>query len=193
MRNHTGKRLCITGIPTAGKSTLSKKLAESTGGIAVFLDDFREELASDERYATWVNFYTDQDLETYYTTTSPEDEWKNLVAQSEAIWPAFLERIDSYADEERPVIFECVNLLPHLIHRDLDFPCVVLIGSSYEQTLERNAQDPRWGSTERELELNSKSFFFVERPRYLEEAQKYGYPAFETYEEALSVALDFLR
>lgn len=193
MQKHKGKRLCITGIPTAGKSTLTRKLAEAANGIGVFLDDYREELASDERYIKWVNFYIDQDLETYYTTTSPEDEWKNLVAQSEAVWPAFLERIDSYADEERPVIFECVNLLPHLIKKDLDFPCVVLIGSSYDETLERNTQDPRWGSTEGEIELNSKSFFFVERPKYFEEAQKYGYPVFETSDEAFQTALDFLK
>jgi hypothetical protein len=193
MREHKGKRLCITGIPTAGKSTLTKRLAEATNGIGVLLDDYREELASDERYAKWVNFYIDQDLETYYTTTSPEDEWKNLVAQSEAIWPAFLERIDSYADEERPVIFECVNLLPHLIKRDLGFPCVVLIGSSYEETLARNTKDPRWGSTEQEIELNSKSFFFVERPRYQEEAEKAGYSVFETLEEAYPEALGYLK
>jgi len=193
MREHKGKRLCISGIPTAGKSTLTRKLAEATNGIGVFLDDYREELASDERYIKWVNFYIDQDLETYYTTTSPEDEWKNLVAQSEAIWPAFLERIDSYAENERPVIFECVNLLPHLINRDLGFPCVVLIGSSYEETLERNKRDPRWGSTERELELNSKSFFFVERPHYIEEAEKYGYPMFESSEDAFPKALDLLK
>ncbi|HUD01592.1 MAG TPA: hypothetical protein VMR37_04650, partial [Rhabdochlamydiaceae bacterium] len=33
-----------------------------------------------------------------------------------------LEEINKYSDEERPVIFECVNILPHLAKRDLNFP-----------------------------------------------------------------------
>jgi len=193
MREHKGKRLCITGMPTAGKSTLTRKLAEETGGIGLFLDDFREELASDERYRKWVNFYIDQDLEIYYTTTDPEDQWRNLTTQSEALWPAFLEMMDSYAEETRPVIFECVNLLPHLVTRDTPFPCVVLIGRTYEETLERNRKEPRWGSTERELELNSRSFFYVERPKYLDEGKKSNCPVFETPDEAYETALGLLR
>jgi hypothetical protein len=192
MREHKGKRLCITGMPTAGKSTLTRRLAEETGGVGLLLDDFREGLASDERYKSWVNFYLNQDLETYYTTTSPEDEWKNLTAQSEALWPAFLELIDSYTDEPRPVIFECVSLMPHLVRQDTNFPCIVLIGTSYQETLKRNKQAPRWGSTEREVELNSKSFFYVERPRYFEEAQKFNCPVFETSDAAYSKALGLL-
>lgn len=192
MTPHKGKRLCITGIPTAGKSTLTRKLAEETNGIGVYLDDFREELASDEQYRKWVNFYLDQDEVTYYTTTTPEDEWKNLVAQSEALWPAFLKEIDSFAEEERTVIFECVNLLPHLVKRDLPFPCVVLVGTSYEETLARNREEPRWGSTEQEIELNAKSFWYTERPKYCEEGKRCGFPVFETPDAAHHAALMLL-
>jgi hypothetical protein len=163
MKEHKGKRLCITGIPTAGKSTLTERLAAETNSVAVLLDDFREDLAGDERYKKWVNFYLDQNQETYYTTTSPENQWKDFVTQSEALWPAFLEKIDSYTEEERPVIFECVNLLPHLIHKDLLFPTIVLIGSTYAETYKRNKEHPRWGTSEYEVELSSKGFFFIER------------------------------
>ena len=65
-----GKRIFITGIPTAGKSYLAEKLAEKVGGICVSIDDIREELVKDERYKKWVNFYLDQDEYDYYTNIS---------------------------------------------------------------------------------------------------------------------------
>src|SRR3989344_7783389 len=112
--NHGGKRLFITGIPASGKSYLAKKLADRTGGLAICLDHYREELAKDERYKKWVNFYLDRDEEKYLIQTSPDQLWNNLVKQSESLWPQFLEKIESYEDEARAVIFECVNMLPHL-------------------------------------------------------------------------------
>lgn len=186
------QRLFITGIPTSGKSYLAKKLAQETGGTAVLLDDFRESLASEGAYAKWVNFYLDQDEEKYYTKTSPDQQWSNLVKQSEALWPAFLEKIQSYAREEKPVIFECVNILPHLAKKDLDFPGVVLLGASYEEVSRRNKEEPRWGDSDRLQELEARSFFFVERPHYKEEADKHGYAFFETADEAKETALNLL-
>lgn len=188
-----GKQLFITGIPMSGKSYLVNKLATATNGVAIFLDDLRESLVADERYKRWINFYLDQDEETYLTKTEPDQMWKNLVAQSEALWPVFLSKIRGYNSETKPVIFECVNLLPHLARRDLNFPGICLIGSSYEETLKRNKQNPRWGKTDRLQELEAKTFFFVERPRYKSEAEKYGYPVFKTSNEAFEVALRFLR
>ncbi|TAK57726.1 hypothetical protein EPO17_01210 [Patescibacteria group bacterium] len=184
---HKGRRLFITGIPTSGKSYLAKRLAESIGGVAVLLDDLRESLCDDEKYKKWVNFYLDQNEKEYLTKTSNEDMWKNLVAQSEAIWPAFLNKINYYRDEVRPVIFECVNILPHLAKKNLDFDGVVLLGSSYEETLQRNIADPRWGNTLELQTLEAREFFFAERPRYRSEAEKYGYPVFETADEAFDI------
>lgn len=186
---HKGKRLFITGIPTSGKSYLAKKLAESVGGVAVLLDDLRESLCDDEKYKKWVNFYLDQDEKEYLTKTSDEKMWQNLVAQSEAIWPAFLNNINSYQDEIRPVIFECVNILPHLAKKDLDFDGVVLIGLSYEDTLKRNKEYPRWGNTEELQKLETGVFFNVERPCYISEAKKYGYLVYETANDAFAVLL----
>ena len=187
------KRLFITGIPTSGKSYLACKLAAAVGGTAVILDDFRESLAKDERYSKWVSFYLNQDELAYYTNTKPDDQWRSLVAQSDALWPAMKKKIAEYAYDPKPVIFECVNLLPHLTKRELDFPGVVLIGSSFEEVRKRNNQEPRWGDTKELQKLEAESFFNVERPRYKAEAEKYGYPVFETADEAYTNALELLK
>lgn len=192
MNAHKGKRLFITGIPTSGKSYLARQLSEKIGGIAVLLDDFRESLAENDQYKKWTNFYLDIDEKEYLTKTSPEKQWENLVAQSEGLWPAFLEKIDEYADEEKPVIFECVNMLPHIAKKDLDFPGIVLIGKSYEEILQRNIQDPRWGETLELQELEAKTFFEIERPQYKAEAEKYGYAVFEDYDLAFQKAEDLI-
>lgn len=191
--NHAGKRLFITGIPTSGKSYLAKILAEKVGGIAVILDDFREGLSSDDQYKKWTNFYLDQDEKTYLSMTSSEKQWENLVAQSEGLWPAFLNEISKFKDESKPVIFECVNMVPHLVKRDLGFDGVVLIGSSFEETLTRNKKDPRWGNTSELQELEANTFFNVERPHYKEEALKYGYSTFERADDAVEHCLNFFK
>jgi 2-phosphoglycerate kinase len=186
------KRLFITGIPTAGKSYLAKKLAEEVGGVCVSVDDVREELAKDQRYKKWVNYYLDQDEYTYYTTTTYAEQWKNLVAQSEGFWPGILTALAQYADEDRPVIFEGVNILPHLAHKDLQIPGIVIIGRSLEETLERNMREPRWGATEELQKLEADAFFNGERPHYKDDAEKYGYPVFETPNEAWATAVQIL-
>lgn len=193
IEKQAGKRLYITGIPTSGKSFLAKKLAGIVGGVAVLMDDVREDMKNDERYKKFVNFYWDKDEEKYYTTTSPNDQWNNLVMQSEGMWPAFIEKIEKYKDETRPVIFECVNILPHLAKRSLYFDGLVIIGHSYEETLERIKQSPRWGSTEHLKKLEAESFFYVERPKYKTEAKKYKYSVFESADEALESGLKLLQ
>ncbi len=185
------QRLFITGIPTAGKSYLAKKLAEEVGGIYVSVDDMRPNLAKKEQYKKWVNFYLNQDESTYYATTSYDEQWNNLVRQSEGLWPGVLEGIAQYADEDKPVIFEAVNILPHLAHRDLQIPGIVLIGKSLEETLKRNKEVPRWGASEELQKLEADAFFNSERPRYKNEAEKFGYPVFETA-DAWSTAIRIL-
>jgi len=186
------KRLFITGIPTAGKSYLAKKLAKEVGGICVSVDNMREELSKDERYKKWVNYYLDQDEYIYYTTTTYDEQWKNLVAQSEGFWPGVLTELAQYADEESPVILEGVNILPHLINRDLQIPGIAIIGRSLEETLERNMREPRWGATEELQKLEVDAFFNGERPHYKDDAERYGYPVFETPDEAWATAIRIL-
>lgn len=90
------------------------------------------------------------------------------------------------------MVFECVNILPHIAKQYLDFPGIVLIGKSYEKVLERNKQAPRWGNTPELQELEARWFFEVERPHYKAEAKKYKYPVFESADEAFKKALQFL-
>ncbi len=188
MKKHLGKRLFVTGIPTAGKSYLSRRLASEVGGISVSLDHHRQAISSDERYKKWIRFYSNKDEKEYFANTSPEEQWQNLVNQSEALWPAFLEKIDLYSEETSPVIFESVNLLPHIVKGDFDFSGIVLVGASYESVLERNMADPRWGNTKELQEMEAKYFFGVERPGYTKEAERFGYQVFESADEAYETA-----
>jgi hypothetical protein len=187
------KRLFITGIPTAGKSYLAKKLAEEVGGVCVSVDDMREGLSKDERYKKWINYYLDQDEKIYYTTTTYDEQWKNLVAQSEGFWPGILAGLAQYTDEDKPVIFEGVNILPHLAHRDLQIPGIAIIGRSLEETFERNKKEPRWGATEELQKLEADAFFNGERPHCKDDAEKFGYPVFETPDEAWATAIQILN
>jgi len=186
------QRLFITGIPTAGKSYLAKKLAEKTGGICVSIDDMRDDLSKDEHYKKFVNYYLEQDEYTYYTTTNYEEQWENLMKQSEGLWPGILSKLAQYANEERSVIFEGVNILPHLAQRDLQIPGIVIIGQSLKETFERNEHAPRWGKTEELQKREEDAFFNGERPHYKREAEKYGFPVFETSDEAWSTAIQIL-
>lgn len=187
------RAIFITGIPTAGKSHLAKMLVELTGAIHVQMDDLFEPMESDPRFAKYANFYWDQDEKTYYTTTTREQQWNNLVWQCEGLWPGMLEKVQGYADETKPVVFDGVSILPHLAKRDLPFPGVVLIGRSKAEVLERIAKLHRWGNTPELHQLEADAFFEGERPHYKSEAERYGYKVFETAEEALPTALELLR
>src|SRR5947209_4511319 len=90
------KKFFITGIPTAGKTYLAKKLADQIGGQVFSIDTLRDEMSDDSKYGKWVNFYWNLDEKEYFTTTTPEEQWKNLVRQSEEMWPFILEKINSY-------------------------------------------------------------------------------------------------
>ena len=185
------KRIFITGIPTSGKSCLAKKLAEMVGGEVVSTDNMREEMSEDPKYKVWVDFYVSKNEKEYYAATSPEEQWKNLVDQSEALWPFILDRINSY-DDNKPIVFEGVNILPHLAKRDLQFNGVVLIGKSKEDVFNRVKKDHRWGNTEELWTLEANSFFEVERPRYKDEVIKNGYQYFEITEDALETCIKLL-
>ncbi|MEK7136644.1 MAG: hypothetical protein AAB821_03580 [Patescibacteria group bacterium] len=44
--------------------------------------------------------------------------------------------------------------------------------------------DPRWGQTKKLQKLEAETFFYIERPKYISEAEKYDYPIFESADEA---------
>lgn len=183
----------ITGIPTSGKTYLAKKLASIVDGIVVSTDDMRVEMSRYSQYKKWVDFYINLDEKEYYEKTSPDEQWNNLVQQSDAMWPFILEKINTYSNHEKPVIFEGVNILPHLAKKDLSFSGVVLIGNNKEEVYERVKENHRWGNTEELWRLESNSFFDIERPKYKEEALKHGYDVFETTEDAFESCIKRLR
>ncbi len=178
------KRFFITGIPTAGKSWAGNLLANEMGAVHVEIDDIRATLQDDLRYSKWINFYFKLNEREYLKNLSPEQRWDDVVQQSEGLWPALEAKIKSYEDEPRPVVFEGVNLMPHLMKKYFpEFDGAVLLGPSFEKTLERNTQSPRWGFTKELQRLEAECFFYDERPRYAKEADAYGYPAFDTATE----------
>lgn len=181
------------GIPASGKSYLSRKVAEKTGVFHLDTDTLRKEMSSDPQLEYWLNFFWNQNEELYLTETSYEDHWQNLVKQSESFWPTILKRIKGVMESNKSAIFEGVNILPHLAKRDLNFPGIYLLGKSFEEILERNKKNPRWGQTEQLQKLEAELFFNCERPRYKEEAEKYGYKIFENSEESEKELLKLLN
>lgn len=166
----------ITGISTAGKSTLAGKLAAEFGIRHVNNDHLRGEMVKDPALEPWANFYHNKNEAAYYATTSFDQCWQDLVLQSEAIWPTMKRKMKEIAAVNQAVIFEGVNLLPHLMN-ELPFKGIVMLGSSKQEIFERLKNEPRWGSTEELQRLEAVETFDQVR-RYLVEAEKYCYPTF---------------
>lgn len=186
-------RIFITGIPTAGKSHLGRMLAAATEGVHVSIDKMRDAPSQTAEFYKWTNFYLDQDEYSYYSRNDYDVEWQNLVRQSEGIWPGILAQMHAYDDEPRPVIFEGVNILPHLARRDLSMPGIAIVGRSYEDVVERLALEARWGRTQELQAMEADAFWNGERPRYIAEAEKYGYTVYETADEAFGKVMDLFK
>ncbi len=182
----------IGGIPASGKSYLANKIAKVTGALHVNLDDLREKMLKDPNLEPWVNYFWNLDEEKYYNTATCEEQWQNLVNQSEAFWPTTLKKVEDYKKKGQPAIFEGVNILPHLVAKDPDFSGVFLLGSSVEEIFERNTRAPRWGNTEELQRIEAEAFFNCERPNYQREAEKYGYKTFTDNTEAEKELLSLL-
>ncbi|MBU1102483.1 hypothetical protein KJ853_02390 [Patescibacteria group bacterium] len=178
------KHLFITGIPSAGKSYLAKKIAKATGAAHFDIDDWREEMRKDPELDKWVQFFWNKDEQIYWNQTSCLKHWQNLKNQSEAIWPAIVARVNGIKKSGQPAIFEGVNILPHLAAKDLDFSGVCLIGESEEIIFERNKKAPRWGSTEAFQKKEAEIFFNCEGPIYKSESEKHGIKVFSLVGEA---------
>lgn len=183
----------ISGIPASGKSYLAKKVAEKTGAFHLDTDTLRKEMSADPQLEYWVNFFWNQNEEEYLTKTSCKDHWQNLVKQSESFWQTILKRIKEVMVSNKSAVFEGVNILPHLANKELNFSGVYLLGKSFEQIFERNKKNPRWGQTEQLQKLEAELFFNCERPRYKEEAEKYGYKTFDDSELAEQELLKLLN
>lgn len=183
----------ISGIATAGKSFLARKVAQKLAAFHLDADTLRKEMIKDSKLEPWVNFYWNQDEKKYLTETSSEEMWQNLVKQSESFWPTILDKIERIKRDHPIAIFEGDTLLPHLANKDLDFPGIYLLGESLKQTFERNQKNPRWGNTVELQKLEAEMFFNCERKYYKSEAEKYGYKTFENSELAEQEVLKLLN
>ncbi len=163
----------ISGIPASGKSYLADRVAKIAGVQHIKIDDWREEIRKSPELEKWVDFFWNQDEKEYWKITSCDQQWENLRKQSEAFWSIFLQKIKEIQGSGKGAIFEGVNILPHLAHRDLDFSGIFLLGESFETILERNKRDPRWGETGELQTLEAEAFWNCERPKYKQEAEKY--------------------
>jgi 2-phosphoglycerate kinase len=172
----------ITGIPTAGKSHLARKLSSELNFGLLDVDTLRSKMRLDPKLKIWVDFFFNLDEKAYYKTVSSDQQWQNMVDQSEAFWPTIKSELQQCLSHGQ-YIFEGVNLLPHLV-KELGLQGAVLLGESFEQVLERNKRNPRWGDTEELQKMEAESFFSCEREKYREEAEKYNFKWFENNEEA---------
>lgn len=192
MGNKVMKYAFISGIPASGKSYLATKVAKTTGALHFKVDDWREEFRKD-KHADWVDFFWNKNEAEYWENTDCEKHWGNITKQSEALWPEIISKIGKVVNFGKPAIFEGVNILPHLAHRNLEFGGIILLGGSFEMILERNKEDPRWGETEKLQKKEAESFYYCERPMYRREAEKYGFKTFTDVEEAEKELLKLLR
>lgn len=172
----------ISGIPTAGKSYLATQIGDEFDVHVEKLDDFREEMKNDPELEPWVNYYWNKDPRKY-AQKDCQLQWDDLVAQSEAFWPATKAYMEQKMQEHDAIVFESVNLLPHLAI-DLSFSGVYLLGESLEQTIDRNKREPRWSKEEDIQEREARHFYLCEGPRYKHEAEKYGFLTFVSPDEA---------
>lgn len=133
-----------------------------------------------------------------------------LEEQHKQLWPEVLAKIREYENgkiplksclaarvrkplsKNRPLIFEGINIRPSLARKDLDFPGIVLVGKSFKEVLEKNRRRPRWGTSEKMLKTGAEAFWYVERPHYIAEAQRYGYKVFEDADKAYAEIVKML-
>ena len=167
----------ITGIPTSGKSYLADKVAASLGLVHVKMDDLWDTLAKDPVLEPWLNYFWHKDEAEYYHTTTRDEQWRDIVNQSEAFWETAKKHMEKIVAKGQPAIFEGVNLLPHLMC-NCSLKGVVLLASSKSQVFERLKANPRWSDKVDLQQIEAAAFFEGENAHYATEAGRYGYPAF---------------
>lgn len=177
----------IGGTPSAGKSYIAKKFIKESGLPIEYveIDSFRKDFAKNPELDKWVKVFSSKDELKYWNEVTPEEHLKNLISQSEAFWPEIVKIVNEVKNNSEHAIFEAVNLLPHLVHKDFDFPGFFLVEENMETLLKRLNSNPKWGETSKKQRLEAKFFIQWEAKYIREEARKYNYPVFNNSEEAL--------
>lgn len=176
----------IGGTPAAGKTFTSKKFIKKSDKKIhlVSIDDLRNDFAKDPKIKYWVDYFWNQDEVEYWKSITHEKAIQELVEQSEAFWPLVLEVIVETKKNYEHAIFEGVNILPRLAHKDLNFPGFFLVCEDYKTILDRNIKAPRWGNTRELQELETKHFIEDDVRFIKEEAKKFNYKVFNNEKEA---------
>lgn len=181
----------ITGVPAAGKSYLAQKVSKKLDIPVLKVDDLRKEMAEDPELKKWVMFFWDTDEKQHYTETSCQQQWQNIVNQSEAFWEFTKKRIQEFLVTNTGIV-EGVSLLPHLV-AELSLKGIVLTGESEQALFNRIKQSPRWGQTEELQRMEAKAFYQCEGKHYQQEAEKYGFPTFSSADEAEKVLVELIK
>lgn len=170
----------IGGTPAAGKTHVTKQFIKESGLPIeyVSIDALRRYFAKDPKLNYWVKFFLNQNAVKYWDEITQEEHLQNLIKQSEAFWPGILKKVEEVKKNHQHAIFEGVNLLPHLTHKDFDFPGMFLIEESIDTLFEKLHREPRWGETIELQKLEAKFFVEWEAKYIREEAEKYNYKVF---------------
>lgn len=177
----------IGGTSAAGKTYLANEFAKNSGlNIRVVsIDHLRKQFAKDPKLEYWVNVLWNKNEEEYWESISYKEDIGNLIKQSEAFWPRILEVVREIKKKHEHVIFEAVNIQPHLAKKDLDFPGFFLINEDKQVLLERFKKSPRWGKTEK-LQRREIEFLLKHDVKFVkQEAKKYGYKVFANSDDAM--------
>lgn len=183
----------ISGIPASGKTFIAKKVSLQIGCLHANLDDLRRGMVSDPKLEPWINFFGNKNELEYWKSVTPEEHWNNLREQAEAFWPSYLAKINETKNGTKSAIFESVSILPHLAHKDLNFPGIYLLGESTEAIFERLKENPRWGENEELQRIEVEWFYLHEGKMYESEAKKYGFKSFRHTKEAEQELLKLMQ
>ena len=175
----------IGGVPTSGKTHLVKEyINNSKLNIKhIKIDDIRDIFRNDRKLEKSVNFFRNQDENEYWIITSCKQHVRNIVKQTEELWPHILEQIIKIQNKHEHVIFEGVQLLPKLTRKYLKMDGFYMIPPDIETIYIRLVAHKRWGDTNDLKRKEAKCFFEGDCMYIKEESRKYGYKVFENIED----------
>lgn len=170
----------IGGTPAAGKTHITEQFIKKSGLPIeyVSIDALRRHFAKDPKLDYWVKFFSNKDAVKYWDKITQEEHLQNLIKQSEAFWPGIMKKVEEVKKKHEHAIFEGVNLLPHLTHKDFDFPGLFLIDENIDTMFDKLHNEPRWGETVELQKLEAKFFVEWEAKYIKEESKKHNYKVF---------------
>jgi 2-phosphoglycerate kinase len=120
-RMGTGTKYLIGGAPTVGKSTVAAALAAHLNLPWISTDQIRDIMRTVANRGDHPKLFNPEgyDAERFYNAFSPEEIVGIEIGQGEAAWTGIRALIEHDYTWPQGFVVEGVNLLPHLIARDL--------------------------------------------------------------------------